>query len=208
MTTVDTLFDEIPADYTYFCSEQWESTGFAYKADEIQQLAEELHKYWAEWDADAWTVSDIMDAVLRIPVGETITLCDIVIEKLAPIKGIFVNEDGCIPYARAIAQGIKPIETRNRNMLSALVGERVAIVSTRRSRSPIVVGFATIDKAEFMTVKQLDEIRDKTLIPVGSKYDALNHGKWCYTMTDPVSTRPIWFDPSAIVRHGRSWCEF
>ena len=58
--------------------------------------------------------------------------------------GIFVNENGCVPYAKAIVEGYKPIETRNRNMLAKCVGHNVAIIRTRRGKKPMIVGYATI----------------------------------------------------------------
>lgn len=54
------------------------------------------------------------------------------------MRAMFVNEDE-YSYAEEIASGVKTIETRSKNMLSALVGERVAIVSTRANRKPMVV---------------------------------------------------------------------
>lgn len=121
--------------------------------------------------------------------------------------GIFVNENGCIPYARAIAQGIKPIETRSRNMLKALVGQRVAIIRTRRGERPTIVGYAVIKDAEFHTAEALDYLRDLTLIPKGSKYDCTGRGKWCYIMGEAEECEPYEL-PSSAIRHGRSYAEF
>ena len=67
--------------------------------------------------------------------------------------GIFVNERGAGFYARWIVTGNKTIETRNRDMLSALVGKRVAVVRTRKSTipntAPMVVGYVTITGKSF-----------------------------------------------------------
>ena len=59
--------------------------------------------------------------------------------------GIFVNSDGCVPYADAIVGGYKRIETRNRDMLRDLVGKKVAVIRTRRGKNPTIVGYVTID---------------------------------------------------------------
>lgn len=123
------------------------------------------------------------------------------------MKGIFVNENGCVPYAQAIVAGIKPVETRSRHMLRRLIGERVAIVRTRRGIAPTVVGYATISKAAFWSASELDERRNLTLIPEGSQYDAKGRGKWVYHMTDPEPCE-CYLLPEDAVRHGRSWCEF
>ena len=123
------------------------------------------------------------------------------------MKGIFVNENGGIRYAQMIVKGCKPIETRHRNMLSSLVGERVAIVRTHRNKTPVVLGYATILWAEHYSKEYMDAIRSLTLIPEGSEHDAGRNGKWCYYMADPVQCDPYPL-PSSAVRHGRSWCEF
>lgn len=123
------------------------------------------------------------------------------------MKGIFVNENGGVPYAAAIVIGIKPIETRGKNMLSACVGEKVAIIRTRRNKAATVVGYAKIDKATFESASWLDAHRNQTLIPTGSAYDATTRGKWCYHLSAPETCMPYQLPLSAI-RHGRSWCEF
>ena len=124
------------------------------------------------------------------------------------MRGIFVNENGCIHYADAIVRGSKPIETRNKNMLSACVGDRVAIIRTRRNKKPTIVGYATITKAFFASADALNNMRDLTLIPPGSAYDAKGHGKWCYLLDDARREEYPYPLPSSATRHGRSWCEF
>lgn len=119
--------------------------------------------------------------------------------------GIYVNELK-VPYAAAIAMGYKPIETRSKNMLKSIIGERVAIIRTRKGKSPVVVGYATIEKAVYHTKEELENMRDKTLIPPGSKYDCSGKGKWCYYMIDAETCEP--FIPVVKVNHGRSYCEF
>ena len=125
------------------------------------------------------------------------------------VKGMFVNENGCVPYAKAITQRIKPVETRGRNMLSALVGERVAVIRTRRGKAPTIVGYVTIYRSthEPQRVMNSDYMRRLTLIPEGSAYDSGPSGKWCYWLTDAEECDPYPL-PSSAVRHGRSWCEF
>lgn len=125
------------------------------------------------------------------------------------MKAMFVNENGGIRYAEAICKRIKPVETRSKNMLSALVGERVAVVRTHRGKRPVVVGFCTIWKATHETQQTMNSeyMRHLTLIPEGSAYDSGANGKWCYWITGAVECDPFPL-PSSAVRHGRSWCEF
>lgn len=123
------------------------------------------------------------------------------------MKGIYVNSNGCVPYAKAIVQGYKPIETRNKNMLSACVGERVAIIDTYRNKNPRIIGHVDIIKAERKSGEWLDNHRDLTLIPKGSIYDNNGDSKWCYFLENAVPCEPMPL-PKEIVKHGRSWCEF
>ena len=119
---------------------------------------------------------------------------------------IFVNEDGGVPYAKAIVQGYKPIETRTRNMLGKLVGHRVAVIRTRRGKRPMMIGYVDIVSAEYRTAEWLDANRDLTLIPEGSKHDCTGKGKWCYTLANPNEQEPYPL-PKWAIRHGRSYCE-
>lgn len=121
--------------------------------------------------------------------------------------GIFVNSDGCIPYAEAIVSGAKLIETRNRDMLSKLVGKRVAVVSTRRGKNPTIVGYVRIVGKLFANPTEFELFREFTLIPAGSKYDVSGKGKWLYFLGDAEKCLPYPL-PKDAVRHGISWCEF
>lgn len=106
-------------------------------------------------------------------------------------SAIYVHETRYIPYATAIAAGIKPIETRNRDVLGRLVGENVLIIRTRKGKPADVIGTVTISEKRFYSVSELDNMRDKTLIPPGSKFDCHGKGKWGYTMENPV----LWEKP-------------
>ena len=123
------------------------------------------------------------------------------------MKGIFVNENGGIHYADLIVNGIKEAETRSRDMLKSLVGERVAIVKTRRNKRPTVVGYATIYEKSFVSDKLFRDFEKFHLVPEGSSYDSHGKGKWLYWMKDARTTVPFPL-PDYAVYHGRSWCEF
>lgn len=123
------------------------------------------------------------------------------------MKGIFVNSDGCVPYADAIVSGIKTIETRSRDMLSHLVGEHVAVIRTRRGKNPTIVGYVFINSKVFADANQFELLREFTLIPTGSRYDCHGKGKWCYGLNGAERCEPYAL-PKDAVRHGRSWCEF
>ena len=121
--------------------------------------------------------------------------------------GIFVNEDGGVHYAQAIVSGHKTIETRSKNMLSKLVGKRVAVIRTRHGKQPMVLGYVDVVGAARRNGKWLNDNRNLTLIPPGSKYDTNSWAKWCYFLNSPEKCEPYPL-PDEAVRHGRSWCEF
>ena len=122
------------------------------------------------------------------------------------MKGIFINSSGRVKYAEEIVAGHKRIETRSRNMLRSLVGERVAIVRTGRGR-PMIIGYATITAGIFCTKELYETVREFTLVPKGSKYDVTDKGKWLYQLDEAEECEPYPL-PADAVRHGLSWCEF
>lgn len=120
---------------------------------------------------------------------------------------IYVNEPGCIPYARLIAEAYKTLETRSRNVFKQIIGERVAIIRTSRHSQPMVVGYATISGAEFISRAEFQQLFNKHLVPPGSKFDCKGAGKWCYTMTAAEPCEPYLL-PISRINHGRSYTEF
>ena len=96
------------------------------------------------------------------------------------MKGIFVNENGCVHYADLIVSALKPIETRSRDMLGDLVGERVAIIRTRRNERPTIVGYATISYKVFCPVTLFSSYFNEHFVPENSSYDCHGKGKWFY----------------------------
>lgn len=104
-------------------------------------------------------------------------------------------------------QGYKTIETRNKNMLSECIGERVAVIRTRNGKNPIVIGYVDIIIATFCGKDEFPLHYDEHLIPPGSKYDVRGKGKWFYWLENPDTCKPYPL-PKDAVRHGRSWCEF
>ena len=122
--------------------------------------------------------------------------------------GIFVNEKKHgVPYAIALVTGYKQAESRNKDMLSGLVGKRVAVIGTGDYDTPTIVGYVTISRKQFCSVEDFKRLYMYHLVPSGSEYDAKGRGKWLYWVEDPevCRHRPL---PASAVRHGRSWCEF
>lgn len=125
--------------------------------------------------------------------------------------GIFVNERGAGRYATWLVNGSKTIETRSRDMLSALVGKRVAIVKTHKGTvpfcGPVVVGYVTITRKLFCPAADFQTYFEQHLVRPGTVYDATGRGKWMYFVSDSEACDPFPL-PANAVRHGRSWCEF
>lgn len=122
------------------------------------------------------------------------------------IPAVYVHESRAVPYAQAIAQGYKPIETRTRDVLGRFVGHRVLIIRTRSGHKSDIIGSAFIADKRFCTAAELDEMRDQTLIPPGSKYDCHGRGKWCYTMSNAVLFKdPLPLDCCGVDHKTRSY---
>ena len=120
------------------------------------------------------------------------------------MKGIFVNQTNCSRYADLIANGYKTIETRSRNMLSALVGERVAIVRTMSGKNPLVIGYVDIVGSVYSKDKTAADYPECTFVPDTSKFA---NNRWFYLLRNPERCEAFPL-PSSAIRHGRSWCEF
>lgn len=120
--------------------------------------------------------------------------------------GIYVNSTQKTPYARAIVRGLKTLETRNSDVLRSLIGERVAVIETG-CRSARIVGFCTIDGSFYALRREFQKYFSAHLVPPGSKYDAINSGKYCYKLSAPCEIAPVLL-PANRINHGRSFCEF
>ena len=122
------------------------------------------------------------------------------------MKAVFINGKR-IPYPAWIVQRWKTIETRQRNMLSAMVGERVAIAETGRNKKPVIIGYVDIVSCKFCPAEEFDKYRRETMIPAGSEFDVKGKGKYLYFLANAEPCEPYLLPDNAI-RHGRSWCEF
>lgn len=123
------------------------------------------------------------------------------------MKAIFVNECGARRYASGIAAGIKTIETRSRDMLKTLLGERVAIIRTGCGVAH-VIGYVDIISKIQVNEQLFDVLADRHLVPCGDQYDIKPGGKkYCYFLENAERCEPYPVPENAI-RHGRSWCEW
>ena len=102
------------------------------------------------------------------------------------MPAIYVHDTNETPYALQIVKGEKLIETRTRNVLKRFVGERVFVIRTRSGHKAEVIGEVTISCSGWLDAYALDEQRNLTRIPKGSKFDCTGGGKWCYWLTSPT----------------------
>lgn len=122
------------------------------------------------------------------------------------MKGFFCNGK-LDPFPKWICQRWKTIETRQRDMLHDLVGERVAVVETGLRQGPMVIGYVDVIGSFFCSAEQFDSYRRETMIPAGSPFDCKGSGKWFYQLANAEFCTPYPL-PENTIRHGRSWCEF
>jgi len=129
--------------------------------------------------------------------------------------GIYIANNRMTRYADLCARGYKRDETRNRDTLGKLVGQRVEIIRTGTKLGggkykPEIIGCVTITGKRFCTREEFRTMENynRHLIPPGSLYDCTGKGKWCYSLGDPVlydEPKPL---PENRIMHGRVWCEY
>lgn len=123
-----------------------------------------------------------------------------------PMPAIYVHDTKGTPYALQIVKGEKPIETRTRNVLKRFVGERVLVIRTRAGHKAEVIGEVTISCAGWLDAYALDEQRNLTLIPKGSKFDCKKGGKWCYWLKNPTEyDKPVPLSDYEIITRNMSY---
>ena len=104
-----------------------------------------------------------------------------------------------------ILSGAKQDETRPRDVLRALVGQRVWLIETGLG-APVVRGSALVESSR--RVPYADEAARRAAGIHGTPYDIPRGGeKGFYHLADvrPVAPFPV---PAARINHGRSYTEF
>lgn len=123
------------------------------------------------------------------------------------IPVVFVN-CSLFPFLEWILSGRKVYETRTRDMLRALVGQRVYLAETGRGRSVVrcsaVIGGPVVASSRSAWRKFM---RAACIAP-GSMYDwkPKTKKKYLYPVMDVHPVPP--FHPAEGARHGRVWMEY
>lgn len=127
---------------------------------------------------------------------------------------IYIESTRAIPYAAAIVEGFKTMETRKRDVFKSIfeynnTAAIVAVIQTGRGKAPEVIGYITLHKGRKIWADQFQskENFEKHLIPPGSKYDIGNAAfKWAYECSNATPCKPYPV-PENKINHGRSYCE-
>ena len=123
------------------------------------------------------------------------------------IPVVFIN-CSVFPFIAWILSGRKVYETRSRDTLRALVGQRVLLAETGRSGRPIIRCSCVIDHAITCDRGAFRKLRSLHLVPARSAYDWKQgtRKKVLYRITDVQPVVP--FPAPEGVRHGRVWMEY
>lgn len=118
--------------------------------------------------------------------------------------GVYINCKKTL-FIDYILIGAKSWETRSRNVLGRLLGERIALIETGKGR-PMVWGYTTIDYYKILYHDSVDA--RKSAMIYGTDYDIPVGGKKVfYHLTNVVSCKPYLL-PDERINHGRSYTEF
>lgn len=128
---------------------------------------------------------------------------------MAPVPVVFIN---CrqAPFLDDIEAFQKTAETRSRNTLGCLVGQRVILAETGRKTPRLARCSVIIDSVQAVRSREAWEaLRPVHRVPAGSKYDwhPWTKVKYLYHLSGLyVFPRP--FSVPEGVRHGRTWMEY
>jgi len=124
---------------------------------------------------------------------------------MIPVVGI---NSSSAPFMRDIGLLLKRLETRNKDMLGSLVGQRVILAETKQGGYIAMYTAVIRSGREIRSSEEWDSLRTLHCVPSGNKYDWQpgTRVKWVYEITDLRRLRP--FRVPDGVRHGRVWMEY
>ena len=124
-----------------------------------------------------------------------------------PFPVVFIN-CSLFPFLTWIRSGRKLYETRSRDTLRALVGQRVYLAETGRSGRPIVRCSCVIDHSMTVDAGCWHSLRSMHCVPFGSAYDWQQDTKKkvLYRLTDVQPVAP--FPAPEGLRHGRVYMTY
>ena len=115
------------------------------------------------------------------------------------MKAININDTETL-FTDLILDGLKTIETRNSRSLKSLVGQRVGIISTHKSRKSKLVGYVDITKEiRYDTPTQFRFDFKRHRVKPNSKYDMYGNVKYGYVLANPERCEPTDVNAKGIV---------
>lgn len=124
---------------------------------------------------------------------------------MVPVVGI---NSASAPFMADIGDLLKRLETRSRNMLRSLVGQRVILAETRQG-GYLAMYTAVIRSARpVRSYDEWDALRSLHRVPVGNPFDWKegDRVRWVYELSGLRRLRPFLVPEGR--RHGRTWMEY
>ena len=112
------------------------------------------------------------------------------------------------PFMRLIGTRQKILETRGKNMLGSLVGQRVLLCETKQGGYLAMYSAVIRSARPVLSWEEWDWLRPQHCVPVGNKYDWKpgTRVKWVYEISGLRRLHPFLVPEG--VRHGRTWMEY
>lgn len=94
--------------------------------------------------------------------------------------GVNINDD-LQPFTDQILDGLKVIETRNKNTLKSVINKTVGIIKTGRNKQALCVGLMQISAPKvYLSKPEFRKDKNKHLIKPNSKFDFVEGKKFGY----------------------------
>lgn len=122
-------------------------------------------------------------------------------------KVVWINSSS-FPFLELICRGWKPFETRSRNMLGGLVGERVILAESSRGQRLARCSAVIKSVREVRTREDWDALRPLHRVPAGNKYDWKDDTKVKYLYELSRIRLLVPFRIPSGTSHGRTWMEY
>lgn len=120
---------------------------------------------------------------------------------------VWINSSSA-PFLDDICARLKPFETRSKDMLGSLIGQRVVLAESARGKHLARCSVVIRSVRAVYSREEWDALRPLHRVPVGNKYDWKpgTRVKYLYELTDLRRLRP--FRIMEYIPHGRSFAEF
>lgn len=124
---------------------------------------------------------------------------------MIPVVGI---NSASAPFMADIGDLLKRLETRSRNMLRSLVGQRVILAETRQGGYLAMYTVVIRSARPVRSREEWDDLRPLHRVPVGNPFDWQegDRVRWVYELSGLRRLQPFLVPEGR--RHGRTWMEY